>query len=322
MTHVAYRRAPPAQADSTLVGRLNLLIWAARIGWLGLAFSCGPALGAALDGSDGLVPRVGAVVLWGAWLAGLVATLLPSPISLTVLRAAAPGAVLAVAAAAAGAGVDAPLGLAWAVALTALLFAPDLARWHVNGPAYPNERRYPLRPPGAVLLGPLYLAWFAAVPLPALGILLAAGGSVAGAAVTVAGAGGLLLGGRAMHRLARRWLVFVPAGVVLHDHLALSDPVLFPKKIVRRMGPERDVAASWDLTLGAPGLALELGLDEETELGKSRHGRGLGQVVKADAILVSASRPGSVLAEAEGRGFPVPDQRAGAPPRTRRSPNS
>lgn len=293
---------------------MKAAVWGVRIGWLALAFSCGPALGAALDGSDGLIPSVGGMVLWAGWALGLVATLLPSPLSLTLLRAGAPFAVLAVAAAAAGAGVDAPVGLAWAVGLTALVMAPAVARYHVNGPAYPNERRHPLRPPGAVLLGPLYLAWIVAVPLPALGALLLAGGNMVGAPLLLAGVGGAIFGGRALLRLAKRWLVFVPAGVVLHDHLALSDPVLFPKQQISRIGPERDVTAAWDLTLGATGLALEIGLNEETNLGKSRQGRGLGQVVKADAVIISPSRPGAVIADAADRGLPV--QVAGAPPRT------
>ena len=293
---------------------MNAAVWGVRIGWLGLAFSCGPALGAALDGSDGVIPSVGGMVLWAGWALGLVATLLPSPLSLTLLRAGAPFAVLAVAAAAAGAGVDAPVGLAWAVGLTALVMTPAVARYHVNGPAYPNERRHPLRPPGAVLLGPLYLAWIVAVPLPALGALLLAGGDVVGAPVLLAGVGGAIFGGRALLRLAKRWLVFVPAGVVLHDHLALSDPVLFSKQQISRIGPERDVTAAWDLTLGATGLAVEIGLNEETNLGKSRRGRGLGQVVKADAVIISPSRPGAVIAEAQDRGLPI--QAAGAPPRT------
>ena len=288
---------------------MQAAIWGVRVGWLGLAFSCGPALGAALDGSDGLIPSLGGMVLWAAWALGLVATLLPSPLSLTVLRAGAPFAVLAVAAAAAGAGVDAPVGLAWAVALTALVMAPAVARYHVNGPAYPNERRHPLRPPGAVLLGPLYLAWLVAVPLPAAGLLLLAGGDMLGAPLLAAGLLGAIWGGRALLRLAKRWLVFVPAGVVLHDHLALSDPVLFPKQQISRICAERDVTSAWDLTLGAAGLALEIALNEETNLGKSRLGRGLGQVVKAESVLISPSRPGAVILEAEARGLPTPISR-------------
>jgi len=287
------------------VKMMQAAVWGVRIGWLALAFACGPALGAALDGSDGVIPSVGAMVLWAGWVLGLVATLLPSPLSLTLLRAGAPFAVLAVAAAAAGAGVDAPVGLAWAIGLTALVMTPAIARYHVNGPAYPNERRHPLRPPGAVLLGPLYLAWMVAVPLPALGALLLAGGNPVGAPVLAAGIAGAVIGGRALLRLAKRWLVFVPAGVVLHDHLALSDPVLFTKQQIKRIGPERDVTAAWDLRLGAAGLAVEIGLKEETNLGKSRRGRGLGQAVTADAILISPTRPGEVVKEAESRGLTV-----------------
>lgn len=281
----------------------NAFVWAVRLGWLGLAFSCGPALGAALEGSEGLIPSVGSIVLWAAWAIGLVATLLPSPLALTLLRAGAPAAVLAVAAASAGAGVDAPVGLAWAVALSAVVMAPAVARYHVNGPAYPNERRHPLRPPGAVLLGPLYLAWLVAVPLPAIGLLLLAGGEMLGAPLLAMGLAGVMIGGRALLRLAKRWLVFVPAGIVLHDHLALSDPVLFPKKQIRSVTPETDITAAWDLTLGAVGLSLQIALKEEANLGKSRRGRGLGDAVRADAILVSPTRPGAVVKEAEARGI-------------------
>lgn len=283
----------------------KVTVWAVRVGWLGLAFSCGPALGAALEGSEALIPAVGSVVLWSAWAVGLVATLLPSPLALTFLRAGAPAAVLAVAAASAGAGVDAPVGLAWAAALSALVMAPGVARYHVNGPAYPNERRHPLRPPGAVLLGPLYLAWLVAVPLPALGLLLVAGGDMAGAPVLAMGVAGVIVGGRALLRLAKRWLVFVPAGIVLHDHLALADPVLFPKKQIRAVVPETDLAAGWDLTLGAVGMSLQIVLKEEADLGKSRQGRGLGEAVRADSILVSPTRPGAVVKEAEARGIGV-----------------
>ena len=286
--------------------RLAVLIWAARVGWTGLAFACGPAFGAALEGEPGLVPAVGAVLLWSSWLVGLVATLLPSPLSLTLLRAGAPGAAAAVAAVAIGAGVDAPFGLAWAIGVTAVMFAPGLARWHVNGLAYPNETRYPLRPPGAVLLGPLYLAWAVAVPLPVAGILVAAEGSLVGIPLLIAGGAGVAIGGKAMLRLAKRWLVFVPTGVVLHDHLALSDPVLFPKQTIQSIGPKAEVTAAWDLRLGAPGLPLQITLAAETNLGKSRRGRGLGEGVTADAILISPARPGGVVKEAESRGLTVP----------------
>ena len=281
------------------------MVWGVRLGWLGLAFACGPPLAAALDAGDGLIPTVGAVVLWAAWAAGLVATLLPSPLSLTLLRMGVTGAVAAVAVAAVFGAGDFPLALAWSMGLAALVLSPAVARHHVNGPAYPNELRLPLRPPGAVLLGPLYLAWLAAVPLPAVGLLLLSGGHIAGAPLLVGGALGMAVGGRALLRLAKRWLVFVPAGIVLHDHLALADPVLLPKKQIRSVAPATQAGSPQDLTLNAPGLPLEISLKEEANLGKTRRGRGLGEVVRTDAILVSPTRPGAVVTEAQARGIAV-----------------
>ena len=282
------------------------MVWAVRPGWLGLAFTCGPPLATALDGGGGLIPAVGAIVLWTAWAAGLVASLLPSPLSLTLLRMGAPAAMAAVGAAAvAGPAATAPFALAWSVGLTALVMAPAVGRHHVNGPAYPNELRLPLRPPGAVLLGPVYLAWIAAVPLPAAGLLLLADGRIIGAPLLVAGGLGMVLGGRALLQLARRWLVFVPAGIVLHDHLALADPVLFPKKQIRTVAAATAASSPRDLTLGAPGLPLEISFKEEADLGKLRRGRGLGDVVRAGAVLVSPTRPGEVVREAGARGIGI-----------------
>ena len=36
--------------------------------------------------------------------------------------------------------------------------------------------------------------------------------------------------------LSRRWFVFVPVGVVLHDHLVVGEALLFPKDLVQFMG--------------------------------------------------------------------------------------
>ena len=84
-------------------------------------------------------------------------------------------------------------------------------------------------PPEAILLGGAVLLLAGATgPL-----LLAARQWVAGGVLTVAGVVVVVVLARALHQLARRWLVFVPAGVVLHDPLGLVEPVLLIRAHVR-----------------------------------------------------------------------------------------
>jgi hypothetical protein len=236
-------------------------------------------------------------------LVGAVATAVALPVALTALRVLAPAVVVASLAAALG-GHASPLAIGWAVVTAGWAYAPVIgARW-VNGPAYPNERRFLLRAPGSLLFGPLAVAWAIAVTGVAAGpLLLAAHVWVGGVIALVLGwaLAGVLL--RAMHDLSRRWLVFVPAGIVLHDPLTVVDPVLFRRQTVTRLGPAPPGAL--DLTQKSPGLALEISLDEETALALVRPGRRLGESVKATKMLITPTRPGAVIAEARRRRLPV-----------------
>ena len=134
-------------------------------------------------------------------------------------------------------------------------------------------------------------------------LLLAARVWIPGAIATVSGVplAALLL--RALHGLSRRWVVFVPAGVVLHDLLVLSDPVLFQRMTIERLAPASRDTDALDLTERAPGLALELALREPVDANLSRS-RG-GERVKARAVLFTPTRPGAVLAEAKTRRLPI-----------------
>ena len=79
--------------------------------------------------------------------------------------------------------------------------------------------------------------------------------------LAVVGVPAAAIASRALHGLARRWVVFVPAGLVLHDLHAMVDPVLFPRSSIRRLGPApTDPGDAVDLTQRALGLALELEL--------------------------------------------------------------
>lgn len=283
----------------------RLLPWMLRVAWAVLPFVAGPGLADGLDGWDTSVRTAASVGLWVGWAVVLLATLVPHPIALTILRVSAPaGAAASLAAAVTGAG--APAALVWWLAVLALAFLPETALGYVNGPAYPNERRYPLRVPGPLLFGPLELSWAVLVGVPAaLVLLLADERWVTAALVAVPGVPAAVLLARAMHGLARRWVVFVPAGLVLHDSSALVDPVLFLKAVVESLGPAPADTDSLDLTQGALGLALELQLAEKVPMVLTRPGNRLGESGASARLLFTPTRPGAVLAEAAMRGLPT-----------------
>src|SRR5205085_10800148 len=125
----------------------------------------------------------------------------------------------------------------------------------VGGSSYGPERRFSLRTPVPLLLGPVELAWLAVVvPAVAGPLLLAARQWVAGALLLAVGAVAARWSVRSLHLLARRWLVFVPAGLVVHDPMVLTDAVLFPKRMVSSIGPAlADTAdGALDVSWGAP----------------------------------------------------------------------
>lgn len=288
----------------------NVGPWAIRVTWFVLALAAGPALADALDGASTPVQLAAAALLWGGWTATLVATLVPRASSLTGVRLAAPGAAVAVVAAA----VHGPTGGDDAAALAAVVLVLAAA-WSgittdafVDGSSYGDERRFALRSPVSLLVGAAPVAWLLAVGAPALGVLLlAARAWVPGALLVAIAVPGIRLGVPALHRLSRRWLVLVPAGLVVHDHVALPDPVLLRRSTLRSVGAAPAAAEgdpdTLDLTLGAPGLVVALVLAGPTELPVAE-GRGRQRTVTtrdASAVLVSPARPGAFLAAAEGR---------------------
>ncbi len=277
--------------------------WIVRAVWAILPFAAGPALAAALDERSAPLRTAASALLWAAWAVALCASLVLHPIALTVLRMIAPAAVASAGWAAAE--TTDLLGLVAVVTslvAVTLVFLPETGESFVNGPAYPNERRFPLRVPTPLLFGPLLLAWVATIGAPIAGVLLVSDRQwVPGViAVAVAVAAAVVLG-RAVHGLSRRWVVFVPAGLVVHDPMSLADPVLFPKQMVSAVTVAEHGSTALDLTQRAAGLTLELALKEPAPLVLAKVGRGIGPTVDADRVLFTPTRPGRVLAELRTR---------------------
>ena len=114
------------------------------------------------------------------------------------------------------------------------------------------------------------------------------------------------LGLRILHGLAQRWLVFVPAGVVVVDRTTLTDSFLVQRQRVDSIGPAPVDTTAVDLTAGAIGLALELRLTQPDLIIPAPPRRlGTSQVtidpVEVESVLVAPTRPGWVLQEAKRR---------------------
>lgn len=281
--------------------------WVIRALWVLLPLTVGPTLGVALDGASRPVQVVASLGLWAGWAAGVVGTFIPHAVSLTAVRVLAP-AVLAVTVAAALGGHPSALAGGWAAITAAWVFAPAWGFRCVNGSAYPNERRFLLRVPGAMLFGPLGIAWALAVSGAAAGpLLLAARQWVWGGVTLVAGVPLAVVLVRALHNLSRRWAVFVPAGLVLHDPITMTEPVLFKRASITRLGPALVAGATEavDLSQRAPGLVLEAELAAAVPLNLIQPGRRESRGVEAQRLLFTPTRPGALLDEARSRRFAV-----------------
>jgi hypothetical protein len=294
------------------MGAPSVPVWLLRAAWVVLLVGV-PAYTGALDGRSGAVQVVAAVGLWLAWAIGLVATLVPSPVSLTVVRVLAPGApVAAVATALAGASaVAAVVAIAAGVLVVIVAFTAEVGQAFVQASAYGDEARFLLRPAGPLVAGPLELAWIVTAAVAVGAMLLAAGVWVAGAIVTVAGVPLAVAAVRRFHLLSLRWFVYVPAGVVVRDPLGLSDTAMFRRSAVAavRLAPATTTAT--DLTGKALGPAVEVTLTARVSIMMAGTlAERAGHAVAVDAFLISASRPGRLLAEAARRGY------AAVPPAT------
>ena len=286
-------------------------LWPLRAIWLSLPVLMGPALADALAVHSRPVQVVGSLLAWTIWGATLGAMLIPRSVTLTMVRVAVPGGFVVAAWAAISA--DRPgwaaVGIAAGAVAVLALAGPGVADGFVDGSSYGNERRVALRVPFALLVGPVPMAWAVAAAGAVSGpLLLAARQWVVGALALVVGIPAVVVVVVRMHVLSRRWLVFVPAGVVVHDPLTLVEPILLPRHALSRMGPamaDSDAdAGAVDTTGGALGLALELRASEPFSV-ELRRGRAREEREDVTGMLVTPTQPATTLAIAAEHRLPV-----------------
>jgi hypothetical protein len=137
-------------------------------------------------------------------------------------------------------------------------------------------------------------------------LALAARAWAVGVPLSIAAAGLAWFLGRRFHRLARRWLVVVPAGFVIHDHVVLAETAMFPRGSVASVALALAGTEAADLTGLAAGHAMEIALHgtETVVLAPTRAAPG-GTALHVRAVLLAPSRPGRALVAAAERGVRV-----------------
>ncbi len=288
--------------------RTNQFLWALRALVVALAASMGLAIGAAADGRDGAASLV-ATIGWGLAIAALVVSLVvPSPLGLTVVRLVLPATVpAAIIAWVAGAGPGwggATLTLAALATLVAL--SAETAEALVQGSAYGHEQRLPLRAPAALVL-PMVVLWALWCACALAAVLLLGGRRWLLGAVLALVAGGLgWVLGRRFHRFSRRWLVVVPAGVVVHDHVVLAETLMVQRTNVAVAQLAAADTQAADLTGPAAGHVLEIVMrDMELIVLAPTVADPKGKALHVQSLLVAPSRPGRALQALAAAKVPV-----------------
>jgi hypothetical protein len=281
--------------------------WALRAIWISMPVTAGNALADAIRLWPDASRVTASALLWVGWTIVLLATLVPRPWSLTMTRFGLPiafgAAVIATAT-----GRPSTLAAVLAIGLTAVAVLlgtrGEFARVCAQGAAYGDEERFPLKVPPALLLGILPIA-VAIVAGALVGgpLLLANREWVAAAVVLVVCVPLGVAIVRLVHQLSRRWVVLVPAGLVVADPLTLTDPVLFPRATIMGLGPadpaRKPPEDACDLRLGASFGSCALLLAEDADI--MRRVRNQGVAVHANLVLVTPTAAPRLLERARAR---------------------
>ena len=201
---------------------------------------------------------------WALWLVTAVALLVPSPLSLTAMRCISPIAVIA------SFGAVSPPSIFASLVALIIGFSPLFADVMVQGGAYGEERRFALKTPVPQML-PTVIAW------SILSFSLIGGTLLTTDEQLLVGIPLLVIGvifatrvPKLLHRHSRRWLVIVPAGIVVHDHLVLAETVMSPRSKIASLTTVTEAGESADFTGGVAGQRLAVQLREADKIVLSR----------------------------------------------------
>ena len=253
---------------------------------------CAPLLSNRLETLDSAERLTAQATIWAAWGIVLLCVLVPSTVSLTALRLVSPLhltvlVVLAVSNPDTGSLVAAALGAIVAV----LALSAELGHVFVRTSAYGDERRLLLRCPRphlAVIIT-MWALWAAS---GIVGVSALVNRSwVFGGILTAVAAVGMVALPRRFHRYSRRWLVSVPAGIVVHDHVVLAETAMFQRRSISTLALVAEAGESADLSGGTGRPWLEVTLNDfETVVRAATPSTPGGSAIHVKAFRIRPSR--------------------------------
>jgi hypothetical protein len=276
-----------------------VVVWASRLSVIATGLAV-PLLNNALRQMSSLTGISSTVGIWLLWSIALLCTLVPSSSALTAIRLALPTIFVIVAAVAVAIGISSGVAAALAISLLAslLIFSGDIGDSFVQLAAYGDERRYLLRCPPAMLLVQV-LSWLVWLTLTIVAInLLASDALILGAIVAIAALLLAIVLPRRFHRFSRRWLVSVPAGLVIHDHVVLAETAMFMNNAVIEVGIDLAPSEAADLSGKCSGVGLLIALkDFDTVVLAATPKTPGGSAIHVKSMRICPTRPGRAITE-------------------------
>lgn len=264
----------------------RIAAWSVRIAWIVAAL--------AASGSS--------ATWWVGWIVVAVASIVLHPTSLSVVRIVAPLVFVETVAHLTSDVRDVVVTTAIATAIV-VSFSAEYGRGHVQAAAYGAERRHMLRPPAAALFVTV-AAWIVVAALLVTTNLVDVVASSQWLDITIRIVVAVLAAALTYRAttLARRWFVVVPAGVVIHDPLLLTDSIMIPRRDVTSLGADVVAATgALDVTGATWGPSVVVTAREACDVSLTDFGARLmrtGTRLHAGAVRFAPSRPGAAITDA------------------------
>ncbi len=281
--------------------------WALRAIWITLPVTAGGVAGDAIHEWADAPRLIAAILLWCGWALVVTAMLVPRPLSLTITRIGTPLAVgigFLTLAGSRPSTLSSVVAIAATVATVGLGTRGEFAHLCAQGAAYGDEERFPLKVPPGLVIGVLPFAIAIIGTAIALGPLLLADRQWIAGAIAIAVLVPLaVIVARLIHQLSCRWIVLVPAGLVVADPLNLTDPVLFVRHRILGLGPadpqRKPPEGALDLRLGAAFGSCALLLSDDADIMRRVRNRGVG--VQANLLVFAPTAHDRLLTSAAAR---------------------
>ena len=241
-----------------------------------------------------------------AWLIGVIGLAALSTIGLTATRVVIPlSAVFAAVAVSLEPGIESMVLALAAVVATVGVCSGDYGQRFVQSSAYGDEHRFALRPPAGYLVAAT-IAWLVWAGLSATMVgAFTTGRWWVGGVLGVLWVAATVTASLRWHLLSTRWLVLVPAGVVVHDRLVLAETIMLKRSQIAHLSLAETTSTAIDITGPSSGHAIEIRSRDEFAIVRApRRGQAATPETTA-AILVAPTRPGRALEASHSRAISV-----------------